>query len=1042
MSILQYINLGLDLLVVGVLLFCLLRGFISGFKKSLIRVIAFVVPFVLLICFLGDIAKSLLGFDISQFDIGDGFTTVNDFVITFIKENVYQNGTMDIENSELYNLVQSAAIGILKFAIYMLGITLIFVIIGPILKLILRFIFWIIGDDKVVNKETGKKEKKKKTLGTRLLGMALGCFEFALFFIVFLMPLCGTLSLSKLAVDDLNYTYEIIGDSSESGAVNVSEEENPVEGILKEILKTEENDLSNLTTTELFEEFNRQYDGGVVRKILNVTKNKKTEVTLDAKYLGSLLTVKTKHGKLDFVDEYANLRRVIPVITTKFHISVEDQTFDFSEVTAEDITTVCDVIKNIQAIKIVLPVGYEVLCYSVENGEFEEIEIDLTNIKNLDINKELDTLIEVIEEVGLAIVELDIDINEPLNVLENPALKDSFGNIIGKVLELQVINDIALPFVVEKLSEVVVEIKEIDTQYIEKLITKENIIKVLKEDSVLLIETTQKAYGVGKELINGTSQKLDPISESEKVLIKDIIMNIFNLSIISGHEEDMIKMLLSVEAIKEYVPENVMEDVTIDWQSEPEKIADIVVAVISLIEIENITVEYFIDNKDLTLDIVSKVASSDLFRKACVLLIENLYKSEIEKEESAIPEGLEGVLNFEPLKTMTSDEFEAEMVNIVEIVYGLKDMNILFGPEGEQVDISNPDVIKDVVERIFDICLIKNNEAELLTFLLDTLEINDMLAEYGITLDFNNVNWETEPSKLAEVIVEIANLCGGDLASLNFENILEVDPETGLRDQEKINQIGKVLDAFNESQIFEPVIFDLLETMIANIDESLSFELTFTTEEKALIKANGWTNEINRTLNVYDIANEKLLSAEDLSSIEGSTVSSLMKEASGSVIASKVLGTVLIESLGTNGYDKLPKNEDGTYKYDFTDPQVLYDQADNIGGLIDLANSMNNLNTDTMTEEETVQKLVEELKNLENNELAKDVINEVASEYLGNEIDLEGVNFEDEATVIEDVFEIYHADPEHFDIENNEELKEKVENSTLAKSILEMLGLA
>ena len=129
MSILQYINLGLDLLVVGVLLFCLLRGFISGFKKSLIRVIAFVVPFVLLICFLGDIAKSLLGFDISQFDIGDGFTTVNDFVITFIKENVYQNGTMDIENSELY-----------IFAYISIALIAVVLVIGKLLG-------WLINND-------------------------------------------------------------------------------------------------------------------------------------------------------------------------------------------------------------------------------------------------------------------------------------------------------------------------------------------------------------------------------------------------------------------------------------------------------------------------------------------------------------------------------------------------------------------------------------------------------------------------------------------------------------------------------------------------------------------------------------------------------------------------------------------------------------------------------------------------------------------------------------------------------------------------------
>ena len=82
------------------------------------------------------------------------------------------------------------------------------------------------------------------------------------------------------------------------------------------------------------------------------------------------------------------------------------------------------------------------------------------------------------------------------------------------------------------------------------------------------------------------------------------------------------------------------------------------------------------------------------------------------------------------------------------------------------------------------------------------------------------------------------------------------------------------------------------------------------------------------------------------------------------------------------------------------------------------------------------------LAKIEENELAKEVISDVASEYLGTEIDLSTTDFNVEADVLEDVFEIYHADPENFDLSTNEELKEKVEESELAKSILEFLGLA
>lgn len=1041
MSVLQYINLGLDLLVLIALIFCLLRGFIIGFNKSTRRVISIVVPFVLLAIFLGSIAVKILETDISEYNIIEGFTSVKDYAVTLIQENIYTNGSVDVPNSELLVFAESLAVGILKFVIYTVGTILIFAIIGPILRLILSFFNMLIFDDKVVDEKTGKKVKKRKTLFSRLLGMGMGFLEFAVFFIVFLIPIFGTLSITKLAIDDFEQTYEIIENTENSEEVTVSSETSGLNSLLEMLLKTPDKDLTNSTTEELFTEFNNQFDSCITRKIFNITRDKKNDLTVDAKYIGSLLTVKTEHGKLDFVEEYANLRQIIPVVTSKIEVTEEKVMFDFAGVSEEDVTKICDVLKNIQSVKIILPVGFEYLCYAVESGDFEGVEINLSGIKEIDINKEMDTLIDVIQEVAVAAVNLKIDINDPLSIVEDPKLKDSFGDIVNSLLKLQVINKIGVPFVVEKLSELVAKIDKIDTQYLEELITEENLLKILKDDSVLLVDTLQKIYGVGKELINGTSQKLDPISEDEEVLIKESIINIFNLTVIDGHEEGLIKTLLSVEAIKEYVPENVMDDLQINWETEPEKIADIILSVIPVINVENISFEYFIDNKDLTLDIVGKVAESDLFRKAGVLLLESLYNLQVGKEDSVIPEGLQGILNFEALKNTTSEEFKAEMINIVEIIYGLKDLNILFTEDGN-IDLNNPEAIKNLLERIFDIGLIKGNETELMNFLIDTFELNSMLEEYGITLEIENVDWETEPGKLANVIIEISNLCGGDLSSLDFTTILEIDPETGQRDQETINQIGKVLDAFNESQIFEPIIFDLIGTLVSNIDDSLSFDLTFSSTEKELIKTNGWANEINRTLNVYDIASESLLGAEDLSSIKGSDVSAIMKEASGSVIASKVLGTVLVETLGVNGYDKLPKNDDGTYKYDFTDPNVLNEQADNIGGLIDLANSMTNLTTETMTEEETVQKLVDELKNLENNELAKDVINEVASEYLGSEIDLSEANFEEEAVILEDVFEIYHADPDNFNLETNTELKEKVEESALAKSILEMLGLA
>lgn len=1044
MSILQIVNLVLDGLVGLVLLFCLLGGFIRGINKSTRRVISIVVPFILLVSFLGVIANKILEFDVSQYVEGD-FTTVKDFAISFISENIYKTEGMNIPETELYVFAEAVAVGVLKLVIYLLGITLIYLVISPLLRIILAIINGIIFPKKVKDPETGKMVRRKKTMASRLFGMLIGFGEFAVFFIVFLFPLFGTISIAKLAVDDLSQVITIMPSELE-GPVTISNNSG-IDDALITILETSDEDLSDKTTEELFAEFDKQYNSSVTRAILNITKSKKTKLSVDSKYLGSLLTVKTEHGKLDFVEEYANLRRVIPVVVSKFETNeANEMVFAFDKITDDDINVICDTLKNIQTVKIILPVGYEYVCYLIQNGELgelEEIGVDLSAIQSVDINKELDTLIDVIGEVAKAATHLEIDLENPLNVIEDPNLVSSFDSIVKSLLKLQIVEKVAVPLAADKLVELLEGIEDIDTSEIIPLVTTETLLTSLQNDGTKLVVILQDVYKIGKEKMQDKEAELDLNTPENKQAIENIILNLFNITLIRGHEEALVRTLLSLEMIKQYVSvDDLFTGVEINWADEPQKIADIVVSVIPLITLKEMNFEQIISDKETIKEIVASVAKSDLIRKAGVALLANLYEKESTKEDSMIPEELKSILDFDKLKSLTGEEFAGELNNLVEILYDLKEMNILFGEEGASIDLSNEELLTDIVERVFDICLIEGNESNILDFLLNKFELNSMLEEYGITLEFDDVNWDTEPAKLAKVVTAISKLGNGDITSIDFSTILEVDPVTGERNQETIKQISNALDAFNDSQIFEPIIFDLIDVLISNVASDLEFDLSFTSAEKQTIKTTGWEVEINSTLNVYDLAFEKLLEAEDISSIQGKDISDIMKEASNSIIASKVLGTVLIETLGTNGFDKLPKNDDGTYKYDFTKPSVLLEQAANIGNLIDLANTMTNLTTDTMGEVETVDQLVEELRKIEENDLAKEVISDVASEYLGTEIDLSTTDFNVEADVLEDVFEIYHADPENFDLSTNEELKEKVEESELAKSILEFLGLA
>ena len=79
----------------------------------------------------------------------------------------------------------------------------------------------------------------------------------------------------------------------------------------------------------------------------------------------------------------------------------------------------------------------------------------------------------------------------------------------------------------------------------------------------------------------------------------------------------------------------------------------------------------------------------------------------------------------------------------------------------------------------------------------------------------------------------------------------------------------------------------------------------------------------------------------------------------------------------------------------------------------------------------------EALKNLEDNSLASDTLKEIT----GVDVDLKDLNIEEEATIIEDVYQEYTNTLNKDEFVPSEETIQKIEESELASKILEMLGI-
>lgn len=1244
MSLIKDLILGFDIIVGILFVFFILVGFLKGFRKNLRRFLSFFIPFLLLVIFLTPICKWLLAYDLSQhFNLG-GFTSVKDAVTNFILENVYTKGITDPTNTEIYALAEAFAVGIVKFVVYILGIIVIFIIIAPIMRIVL----WIIG-------KVTLGVKQKTLLISRLFGMIVGAARFAVFFIIIILPIYGFVSVISLAMEDFETVATTLNIDLDKSLNDLTESSLKVDlptrfienknlllstpkpevktnidfqSILSSITSKATNTVDELKSTTLLEMINTfqdEYHSSFVKTMIDLTKSKKTGLSIDCKYLGNLLSVKNEYGRLNFIEEYGNIRRIIPVVADKIEITDGEEgqkipNFHFDSIKNEDIEMVCDVLKNVQLVKVIAPAGYEYVCYFLETSDtidLESLHIDMEVVKAIDINKEMDTLIEIIGEVAKAATNLTINLKDPLSVLGDEHLSSSAAGIFNAITKLQVVEKIALPIASDELTKLLKGIDKVDTTDLLPLITPEALKTCIKDDSVKCVQIVQDAYLLGLfnfqnedfkldvstevnqgyikdvivklfniSLIKGNEEKLlrtilsideikqyvnadslfdgnqidwsqEPISianivieglkivaeggeikpetfldnkersyhlietiaESDLVrkiavmfldkvidlgtegenpvittdlanslnfdslkqmtktefatqlkdiydivlglrdinvlfaedgakidlsneeVVKELIVKTFNICLIKGNEEALLKVLLSVDEVKDYIDaEALLDGQNINWETEPESIANVIIAGIKIVNEGKFDMETFLNDKEKTYALIDAISGSDLIRKAGIMLLDNLFDSVTEGENAIIPTEVANALNFNTLNSLNKTEFSNEIKNLFEILNDLKEINVLFAEDGSSIDLSNETVMSDLINRAFSICLIKGNETTIFNYLLDNFGVNEMLTENGLAIDLTSVDWETEPANLSTVFTSIAQL--GDLSNLDFAGLLEKDPVTGLRDTTQVDKISNVLDALTNSQIFSPLVFTLIDKTISGIDDSVSFDLNFTELDKELIKTNTWKVEINKTLDVYDIVNEDLLGKADLTDIKGETVVNIMTTASQSVIASKVLGTLLVKALGDEGFGILPKNGDGTYKYDFTKQSVLASEAQNIGDLVNLANTMTNLTSESLDDSASIDAFVEEFKKLDDNEIAKEVVGDLVKDYAGVDVDLTDVNFTNEANTFEEVMDLYQSDPDNFDLESNTELKEKVESSEIAKAILKALGLA
>ncbi len=669
---------------------------------------------------------------------------------------------------------------------------------------------------------------------------------------------------------------------------------------------------------------------------------------------------------------------------------------------------------------------------NIENFDVKQILFDEKGNSRIDWSNEKNMIGQIVriilETYGS---DLKGNIENPQKMIITLLESDSATQIIEEITKSTLIEGFLTTYAYD-----FIQANEDLPEQFKGIFTKDALIKLYKEDLISLVSIIKDLYNTSlkEQIINLINEgkfnieQIDLKDQSMLEILKESLITIFNFALIDGNEEIIIEYLIDIanennpyfliDAKGILYDENL--NPYIDWDNEISTLFDALVDVLDIFgtNFDNLDFEVLkeslLNSEEKIEQFVSSISKSEIVRSIVIQILPDLIK-----QNEALPEDILDFFTTEKMELLKNQSvFEKEMKLILSVINDIMELD-LTDLESFTITEDNKVLLKETLTKLLESVFIKDNEEELFRLFVDKTSFATILEENSITLDYENVtNWQNELTTSIDIVLGFASIATDEGFAL--EDLFE-----GNMSEEKIDEVAKLFDNVGKSELFKGVIYDLID--------NIEYDIEITDQDKQLIEENGYGNEIRLLLKTIGDAKE-LLESEDLSTLKGSDVEAIMLKASDGIITSKVVGTILETALGPNGLDINPVDENGNPKYDFSNPTVLKEQASNIANLIDLANNINNFD---INDASTVTDITEALKKLEDNELASDTLKEIT----GVDVDLKDLNIEEEATLIEDVYQEYTNTLNKDEFVPSEETIQKIEESELASKILEMLGI-
>lgn len=1072
----------LDVLVLLVLTICLLGGLIRGFKKSLRKLIALLIPTICLFIFLGPITKAVMNVevDLNKIEfVADQIpeeykneTYSIDSALTIVVNNyIYPDDPALQESSEVKELAQAISVMVIKIVVYFLSLFLVW-IASLIIGLILKIFF-------------GKENR-----GGKLLGLALGAANFAVSFVLLLVPLFGTLSLTSSIVRDVS---EYQSEESEMDQI--------------------------LYYTDLYENtITKKFILNPATKILCTNKS----LSCDAQFVAGGLSFEVYGEKVVLLDEYLEINDAIPSIIKVVNVvnelnSEEVKIVNLSTFTDEDIENISSVLKNSKLIRAIIPAVLEYSIYNMKNEENNYSEI-LYQLNELDWDAELNgmaALIDVLKEHN----ELEINVGELDYIIKSDGVINLVEDLLNGSLKIKLVTEILIPLGIDMLEDKFTtgefveynidftNIKSINwtlngasfvsttlniyREYLKADIDFTDILIALNDEELPDFITytfdelekstiiTDNLLPVLMQVLLANLEKSEALTnldinfdelkavnwknnlDSIKVLLHDLVISYQTLEInpddfkavlknnkLQTELDKAITNILNCEVFADYILPIVMNVLVekletnssldsfdfdfvaiknTNWKTELSSIKDVFIEFLDAyqgLEFNKEDWTLILDNDNLSnyiKDIYSAAKQSSLVNDHILPKLPNKLHELIDKINSDIDVSfLKELVTTESIDKLLTYDVE----KVVDLLKEIKALGILDNQELDFTNTTTQDTLINVIKKVFDLSVVEGKEATIFKSVVKIINLEETLEEYDITLQFDNVaNWDTEVDYMCTIFKNVMTLTGG-LENVDFANLL-----TEVKSDEEKVLIAEVVAAIGYSDVFGDSIYKIIDTVVVEIDPNCNIVLT--EEEKNIIEnVNGWEKETIQLLNLVE-----KIDAVDLNKpyedLDAEAIKDIMVYSCDGIITTKVFGTVL-NNIFTD-----------VVHQDFTDPLVMKTSADIVYNAIVVASLVQDKTLD-LNDKEVTNTLVTSIKNIAKEEENLELTNQLINDIVGNETDVEysSTDISNAADVVDDIITTYQNsnDQDNFSLDDlSEEELEKLENSDLAKTILEKL---